>query len=211
MYEILETLKEKRVTSTREMTLILARCCHCKVERTMLLQNAIRANKGAREFCPSCIEDTFHRMTDTRFYSIWKGMLERATNPKNKDWARYGAVGRGVDPAWMVFKNFYNDMFTGYSDDLTLDRKDNSKGYSKANCRWVSNMCQQANKNNNRVIRYLDRDMHLAEFCRVAKVGRGAISPRLDAGMSAEEALQDYANSRYKKNRKPRFPKSTTL
>jgi len=210
MYEILEVLDEKRVTSTQALTLTLARCCHCGTERTILLQNALRANRRGSKRCPACVEETFHRMTDTRFWRIWKGMKDRATNPDSPDYQRYGAAGRGVDESWLIFENFYRDMHQGYADHLTIERVDNTKGYSKANCRWATNMEQQSNKENNRVIHYQGRSMHLAEFCRVAGVSRGAISPRLNQGMTAEEALKDYAASTYKKGRKPRSRQSTT-
>ena len=111
-------------------------------------------------------------MTDTRIWRIWQGMVRRATNPEDKDFKRYGAAGRGVSEEWLSFHNFYRDMQQGYRDDLTLDRRDNSLGYSKENCRWVTNLVQQSNKINNRVIHFQGKDMHLAEFCRRAGVSR---------------------------------------
>jgi hypothetical protein len=204
MYEIVKTLDEKHVTPTREMTLILARCCHCGVVQKVLEQNVRRANRSGRKHCALCREETFHRMTGTRFWSIWRHMVARATDPNSPDFARYGAAGRGVCSEWLDFKKFYNDMFDGYRDDLTIERIDNSKGYSKENCRWATNMEQQSNKNNNRVIHFQGRDMHLAEFCRVTGTNRVPISTRLNRGMSPEEALVDYATSTYPKNRKSR-------
>lgn len=208
MYEIVRRLSEPHVTSTRVMTAILARCCRCGTERRLLEQNMRRANREQREFCPACLDANYHHMTDTRIWRIWQHMVRRATNPEDKDYKRYGAVGRGVSSDWLDFKNFYRDMSATYRDDLTIDRRDNSLGYSKENCRWVTNMVQQSNKMNNRTIRFQDKNMHLAEFCRVAGVGRGAISPYLNRGLTVEGALAALASSPYKKNRKSR--KSTT-
>lgn len=204
MYEIVKKLPDKHVTPTREMTVILARCCHCGRVREVLEQNARRANALGRKHCAVCIEETFHRMTSTRFWSIWHGMLDRTTNAACRDYPRYGGTGRGVCEEWLRFENFYRDMFPTYQAGLTLERTDNAKGYSKENCRWATNAEQQANKNNNRVLRYQEETLHLAEFCRRAHVSRGAISPRLAAGMSPEEALEDYRRSTYPKNRKSR-------
>ena len=204
MYEIVKVLDGKRVTPTAALTLTLARCCHCGRMRTIAKQHVVRANRLGRKHCPDCLKDTFHYLTNTRIWRIWKGMLGRATDPENPDFVRYGASGRGVCEEWLVFANFYRDMSPGYAEHLTIERVDNSEGYSKGNCRWATNMEQQANKNNNRVLRYQGRDMHLAEFCRVAGVTRGAISPRLNAGMSPEQALADYAMSRYPRYRAPR-------
>ena len=147
MYEMLRRLSETRSTPTREMTLILARCCRCGAEHTLTKQNVVRANREERTHCPTCIEDTFHRMTETRFYAIWKGMKNRATNPEDPDYPRYGAVGRGLAPDWLKFENFYRDMFPIYSDGMTIERMNNAKGYSKQNCRWATPLEQQANKN----------------------------------------------------------------
>lgn len=209
MYETLKVLDEPHVTPTREMTRILARCYHCGREAVLLKQNVDRANRTRRKHCAECIKDTFHYMTKTRFWSIWKGMKSRATDPRDPNYERYGGVGRGICPTWLKFENFYADMFESYQDNLTLERKDNSQGYSKENCRWATNAEQQANKSNNRVLRYQGRDIHLAEFCRTTGVSRGAITARLNCGMSAEEALQDYLNSSYPKNRRSRKRMST--
>lgn len=204
MYEIVKILDERRVTPTAALKLAFVRCVQCGADQTMLLQNAVKANNDRRPHCPSCLRDTFHYMTDTRFYRIWRGMVSRATDPGCSDYGHYGAVGRGVCDDWLNFNNFHRDMIDGYRDDLMIERVDNAKGYSKENCRWATNMEQQANKNNNRVLHYQGRDMHLAEFCRVTGIGKGAMQPRLNRGMSAEEAVEDYAKSTYKKNRKRR-------
>jgi hypothetical protein len=143
-------------------------------------------------------------MTNTRIWSIWKGMISRATKEYDRSYILYGGKGKGVAKEWLDFKNFYSDMKETYSDNLTLDRIDNSKGYSKDNCRWATNMEQQANKINNRVLVYKGKQMHLSEFCRVVNISRGAITPRLNLGMTPEDAVTNYLNSKYPKNRRSR-------
>lgn len=204
MYEIQKILEEKRVTSTQALTLTLARCCHCGAVREMMFQNVVRANKEGRKHCPSCVRVKFHRMTNTRFWGIWKGMTRRATDPTDRDYGRYGGAGRGVSQEWRKFWNFYRDMYPTYRDGLSLDRINNAEGYSKENCRWVTNMEQQANKTNNRVVTYLGETIHLAEFCRRVGASRCALTIRLNKGMTPEQAVADYQNSKYPKNRKSR-------
>ena len=73
-------------------------------------------------------------------------MKQRATNPNSKDYPRYGAVGIGLSQEWHDFKNFMDDMKDDYDIHAQLngewntqiDRIDNSKGYSKDNCHWVT-------------------------------------------------------------------------
>lgn len=205
MFEILKKLEKPHYTPTRVMTRVLVRCLACGAESEILEQNARKANRLGSKHCAVCIQDTFHRMTNTRFWSIWAGMKARSTDSDSPDYYRYGPhTGRGICERWLDFRNFYEDMYATYADGLTIERIDNSRGYSKDNCRWATNTEQQANKNNNRLIEYQGERMHLAEFCRRAGVSRGAVSPRLNRGMTGDEAMADYAKSRYKRNRKRR-------
>ena len=207
MYEIVKVLEEKRFTPTRAMTVILAKCCHCGAEKEILEQNLQRSNREKRKHCEDCIQDTFHNMTDSRIWRIWMQMRGRATNINHSDSKNYVCRGIGISEEWLKFENFYRDMSATYSDDLTIDRIDNNKGYYKENCRWATNLQQQANKRNNRVISYMGQEMHLGEFCRVTGISRGAITPRLNRGMTGDEAVLDYQKSTYGKgiNKRQKF------
>lgn len=48
---------------------------------------------------------------------------------------------------WLTFEGFFEDMGHPPFDGAQVERKDNSKGYSKSNCRWAT---RQANMNNTR-------------------------------------------------------------
>jgi hypothetical protein len=147
-------------------------------------------------------------MAKTRFYRIWFHMKFRATDSRSPDFHKYGPhTGRGMCETWRCFDNFYRDMFSTYSEELTLERIDNTQGYSKENCRWATNMEQQANKRNNRTVRYQGEDMHLAEFCRRSGVSRHAVKRFLNAGMTGDEAVEAHSACPYPKTRKSRVRK----
>lgn len=97
------------------------------------------------------------KQTEHELYSTWKNMKERCLNPNNKDYDNYGGRGISVDKKWLEhhkgFLNFLSDMGERPSKEHTLDRKDNSIGYNKENCRWATWHEQNSNrKDNNKTV-----------------------------------------------------------
>ena len=81
----------------------------------------------------------------SKTYMVWGSMLQRMTNPKNKAYHRYGGRGLILDPRWLQFENFLADMGEK-PEGLTLERKENNLGYSKANCKWATYKEQANNR-----------------------------------------------------------------
>ena len=75
-------------------------------------------------------------------YSTWRAMRYRCSNPKN---THYYQKGIRVCERWDSFINFLEDMGER-PKGMTIDRIDNTKGYSPENCIWSSITQQNNNK-----------------------------------------------------------------
>lgn len=80
----------------------------------------------------------------TPTYNSWKSMRNRVLSEAHTAHSSY--KDRLICPRWL---NNYDAFFEDMGErpfNTTLDRIDNSKGYDKENCRWVSMRVQQNNK-----------------------------------------------------------------
>ena len=132
--------------------------CKCDCGNTKVVQSKhLKAGKidncgcltAARCLQTRISHGTAHGGCGTRLYNIWIGMRMRCENTADKRaYWYYGARGITVCEEWsknyMAFKEWA--LSNGYSDDLTIDRIDNDKGYSPDNCRWITLAEQQRNR-----------------------------------------------------------------
>ncbi len=116
---------------------------------------------------------TTHGMKYTREYRIWDGMKKRCLKQSSPSYKNYGAKGVFICEKWMRFQGFFEDM--GYSNGMCLDRIDNTKGYSKENCRWVTYKQNNRNKTNNVLV----DGKTLAEWSEINGLSQQVISYRI--------------------------------
>ncbi len=88
--------------------------------------------------------------TASRPYRIWRAMWFRCTQQSHEAYPRYSDAGIEICDQWSTYRPFMEwARHSGYRDDLELDRRDNTRGYSPANCRWVQRTINARNRRDN--------------------------------------------------------------
>lgn len=121
-------------------------------------------------------------------------MKARCGNPNNRSYPHYGGRGIKVNDCWLHDYNAFKEWAyaNGYSDNLTIDRIDNNKGYSPDNCRWIPKEKQASNRRMNFYFTYRSRTLCLSEWCKELGLFKhySNIKRRIvELGMSFEEAV----------------------
>ena|SRR2546425_6862076 len=123
-------------------------------------------------------------------YQSWHHMKGRCLNPNEDAYARYGGRGITVCDRWLhSFAAFLADMGPRPSSGHTIERLDNSKGYSPDNCVWATWIEQENNRKDNREITFQGRTLTLAQWVKVTGICWSTIAQRLKRGWSAEKTL----------------------
>jgi len=137
---------------------------------------------------------TTHGMSRSRVYRAYHAMLQRCHNENSPLYKYYGARGICVCADWrnpkIGFMAFFHDM-GDMPLDHTLERVDNSLGYSKKNCEWRTMKDQSRNKRSNKLLtRPSDgKTMCFVDWAKELGIDRSGISRRLKEGWTLEETL----------------------
>ena len=180
------------------------RCkCSCGKEIITLGSNLRR---GKTSSC-GCYRDdkarerlSSHKQSNTRLYRIYTDMKNRCYYGKNDNYKWYGARGIGVCKEWKEnFQAFYTwAVSNGYTDKLTLDRKNRDLDYSPDNCRWITIQRQQNNRCDNVKIEFRGKSLTLSEWSKITGINRVTLWHRIfTSKWSIEKALTTKAGKEF--------------
>lgn len=131
-----------------------------------------------------------HGLSYTPEYRAWQTMRLRCTVPTNPAYADYGGRGITVCERWIESPaNFIADMGSKPSPAHELDRKDNDKGYSPENCRWVTRTVNDRNRRSNVMIEFRGETRAMVEWCEMLNIPQDTARYRMKNGWSIEDSL----------------------
>jgi hypothetical protein len=171
--------------------------CRCDCgKKTIVRGKLMRSGKTKSCGCAGrearLVSVTRHGGATTLEYKTWRHILDRCHNRNSSRYDYYGARGIYVCDEWRKsFPAFLNDMGPRPTPAHTIDRIDNSLGYSPSNCRWATRKEQSNNKRNNRRLEFRGAVKTVAEWSEVTGIKRSIICSRLDRGLPTDKVLQN--------------------
>lgn len=141
---------------------------------------------------------TTHGMSGRREFFVWWDMKERCGNEKCKQFHFYGARGITVCERWVnSFANFYEDMGERPpGKGFSIERIDNSKGYSPDNCKWATSLEQARNTRRNHRLTFKGRTMCVTEWAGELNIPRAVLFYRIRRGWETKKILTTQFRSR---------------
>jgi hypothetical protein len=130
-----------------------------------------------------------HGLFGSPLYNIWRNIRRRCLHPNDAKYPDYGGRGITICARWDDFAAFNADMWPRPSPKHTVERIDNSKGYSPDNCRWATMAEQQANRRDTVNVTYEGRTQCVMHWAREFGVDRSMLARRLARGVPMEQAL----------------------
>lgn len=121
-----------------------------------------------------------HKMSHTKAWDTYYGMMSRCYNHDDKRYVDYGARGITVCDEWINDKEAFFEWASchGIAKGLQLDRIDNDKGYSPDNCRFVTPRENSRNRRSNLMIEHEGKMITLVELSEVLGIPYGAALSR---------------------------------
>lgn len=130
-----------------------------------------------------------------RLYSIYNGIKKRCYNPNEERYKDYGGRGITMGDEWLNpvdgFDAFVDwSLANGYTEEMTIERKNVDGNYEPTNCEWIPLVEQGFNKRDTIWVEYKGERIQLRKLCERLGVSYDTVHNRYrDRGWSIEEAV----------------------
>jgi hypothetical protein len=168
--------------------------CRCDCGKTVKpfgrnLRGGLTQSCGCLSADKASVRNSTHGMTRLKAYQSWFDARARCHDPKDPAFWRYG--GRGI-----TMCDRWREDVTAFCVDMgerpkgyTLERIDNSKGYSPENCVWASRWEQMQNTRMTRMLTHNGITLSRSQWERRLHLKPGTIRSRMRIGWSLERVL----------------------
>ena len=163
--------------------------CECGTERSV---HGMRLRDGGSQSC-GCLQKELiaqrnqkHGMVGHPAYVSWDSAKRRCSSA---DRVHYAQKGIKMHPSWLDFNVFWAEMGPSWRPGLSIDRKDNSKGYEPGNCQWSTPKAQSNNRTNCVIIETPAGRMNITQASELYGVNRWTIATRIRLGWSHSDAV----------------------
>lgn len=164
--------------------------CVCECGNKIVVHSS-SLNGGISISCGSmsCDGRFKHGMSLTPVYKVWIGIVQRCTDKNYTYYHNYGGRGIKVCDRWLnSFDDFYSDM-GDIPNGMTIERKDNNKGYSKDNCKWATWTEQNNNKRSNINIKIGENTKTVTQWAKHLGINKSTIYSRVRLGWGIKDAI----------------------
>lgn len=176
--------------------------CDCGNECSVLARNLVSGHTVSCGCYRNEVREQLqkkHGYKGTRIYGVWEKIKSRCCNPDNPSYSRYGGRGITICDEWRDNPEAFIEWAyaNGYDEnakygECTVDRIDNSKGYSPDNCRFANEQTQANNRRTNKRITYNGETHTVAEWARILGINQSTLNGGLWSGKTLEYYMTEY-------------------
>lgn len=137
-----------------------------------------------------------------RLYQCHHDMMHRCYNPNKFQFERYGGRGIIVCDEWQDYDAFELwAINNGYTDEMSIERKDVNGPYSPNNCSWIPLSEQALNTSRSHLIQAFGETKSIAAWIKDPRcvVTYYVLRSRIRYGWDTEQALMTVASPNTKK------------
>jgi hypothetical protein len=140
-------------------------------------------------------------MFDKNLNQVYRDMLQRCYNPKNRRYHRYGGRGITVCLRWRLSYHAFVKSMGKRPPGTTLERRNNDGNYSPQNCYWATWKEQFRNRKTNHWITINGRTKILDDWAKEKGMPKITLSTRILRGWNPKDAVMRPVNPRNRKTK----------
>ncbi len=149
--------------------------CECECGNIKSVDASV-LTRGESLSC-GCLRSEITKMRTKKWFSerlkrIYEGIKNRCYNQNVKAYKNYGGRGIKICDEWlkdgMKFQEWALD--SGYTENLTIERKNVNNGYEPDNCIWASMKEQQNNRRDNKKVIYKGKTVTISQLSEITGI-----------------------------------------